>query len=214
MDASFLYMETPSLHMHVVGTLVLDPSNLRGGFSFERMRDLIESRFHVMPGFRQKLRTVPLNIDHPVWVDDPDFDIARHLNHSALPAPGSMPQLAALVGKIASVPLERDRPLWAMWVVEGLEGGHAALVSKIHHATMDGVTGSDLIAHLFDFEPDAPRTRTSRGLAPRPRAQRARGDRLGRRQPGPHSPADRQGDGAHGTLAGEHGVRRGGHRSG
>jgi WS/DGAT/MGAT family acyltransferase len=156
MDASFLYMETPSLHMHVVGTLVLDPSTMRGGFSFERMREVISSRFHVMPGFRQKLRTVPFNLDHPVWVDDPDFDIDRHLNHSALPKPGDMHQLARLVGRIASVPLERDHPLWQMWVIEGLEHDHIALVSKIHHSTIDGVTGADLIAHLFDFEPDAP----------------------------------------------------------
>jgi diacylglycerol O-acyltransferase len=155
MDASFLYLETPALHMHVCGVLILDPSEMRGGFSFDRLVDLIDSRLHKMEQFRWKLKGVPLNIDHPVWVDDPDFDLARHIHHSALPQPGTMHQLAELVGRIASHPLERDRPLWRMWLVEGLEDGNAALVSKMHHACIDGVSGADLMAHLFDFEPDA-----------------------------------------------------------
>lgn len=156
MDASFLYLETPALHMHVCGVLVLDPTGMRGGFSFERLVELIESRLPDIPQFRRKLKGVPLNIDHPVWVDDPQFDLARHIHHAALPKPGTMRQLSDLVGRIASHPLERDRPLWRMWLVEGLEEGKAALVSKIHHACIDGVSGADLMAHLFDFEPDAP----------------------------------------------------------
>jgi WS/DGAT/MGAT family acyltransferase len=142
--------------MHVCGVLVLDPSGMRGGFSFDRLVGLIEARLPNIPQFRRKLKGVPLNIDHPVWVDDPDFDLARHIHHSALPKPGSMHQLADLVGRIASHPLDRDRPLWRMWLVEGLEDGNVALISKIHHACIDGVSGADLMAHLFDFEADAP----------------------------------------------------------
>jgi WS/DGAT/MGAT family acyltransferase len=142
--------------MHVSGVLLLDPTGMRGGFSFDHLVDLITSRLPDINQFRRKLKSVPLNIDHPIWVDDPDFDLSRHIHHSALPPPGTLHQLAELVGRIASHPLERDRPLWRMWLVEGLEHGHVALVTKMHHATIDGVTGADLMAHLFDFEPDAP----------------------------------------------------------
>lgn len=153
MDASFLYMETPALHMHVCGVLVLDPSQLEEGFTVERLEALIRARSHLVPQFRWKLKGVPLNLDHPVWIDDPDFDLSRHISQSALPRPGTRRQLADLVGRIASHPLDRDRPLWHMWLIEGLEDGTMALVSKMHHAGIDGITGADLIAHLFDFEP-------------------------------------------------------------
>ena len=156
MDASFVYMETPSAHMHVVGTLVLDPSSAPKGYSFERVKHMIESRLHLLEPFRRKLVMVPFGIDHPVWIEDPDFDIDRHLRRGALPSPGSMRELAAYVGDVAGRALDRNYPLWELHVVEGLENGNVALVTKMHHSAMDGVSGADLMVHLFDLEPDTP----------------------------------------------------------
>lgn len=156
MDASFLYMETPTIHTHVVGTLILDPSTMPTPRNpFETLEELLEARLHVLPQFRWMVRTVPMNIDHPVFIDDPEFDLTRHLKRSALPSPGTREQLAEFVGMIASVPLNRDRPMWKMWMVEGLEDGRVALVSKMHHSGIDGSTGSDMMAELFDLSADA-----------------------------------------------------------
>ncbi len=155
MDASFLYMETPTHHMHVVGVLILDPSTMQGGFSVARVRRLIEARIHLMPMLRRRLVPVPLGLDHPLWIEDPDFNLDSHITHLAVPPPGSLHELAEVVGDIASRPLDRSRPLWEMHVVEGLEDGSAALVTKMHHATIDGITGADLMAHLLDLEPGA-----------------------------------------------------------
>lgn len=155
MDASFLYMETPTHHMHVVGVLILDPSTMQGGFSLDRVRSLIASRIHLMPMLRRRLVQVPLGLSHPLWAEDPDFTLDSHIAHLAVPAPGSMQELAEVVGGIASRPLDRRRPLWEMHVVEGLADGSAALVTKMHHATIDGITGADLMSHLLDLEPNA-----------------------------------------------------------
>ena len=156
MDASFLYMETPTLHTHVVGTLILDPSTMPEPRNpFDALEELLEARLHVLPQFRWMVRTVPMNIDHPVFIDDPDFDLSRHVKRSALPSPGTREQLAEFIGMIASVPLNRDRPMWKMWMVEGLEDGNVALVSKMHHSGIDGSTGSDMMAELFDLSADA-----------------------------------------------------------
>ncbi|MBA2280507.1 MAG: wax ester/triacylglycerol synthase family O-acyltransferase [Acidimicrobiia bacterium] len=155
MDASFLYMETPSAHAHVVGTMVLDPSTSPVAYSFERVVDLILERLHLLAPFRRRLVTVPFQISHPLWIEDPDFDIENHMHRTVVRAPGSMHELAEIVGDIASRPLDRTRPLWELWLVEGLEDGHLAMVTKMHHAAIDGVTGADLMAHLFDLAPDA-----------------------------------------------------------
>jgi diacylglycerol O-acyltransferase / wax synthase len=154
MDASFLYLETPSLHMHVCGVLLLDPSDVDGDFTVHRITGLIDRRLHHMGQFRRKVKGVPLNIDHPIWVDDPDFDLDRHIHAATVEAPGTMHELADFVGTVASRPLERSHPLWEMWLVDGLADGHLALVSKIHHACIDGASGADLMAHLFDLEPE------------------------------------------------------------
>lgn len=156
MDASFLYMETPSMHAHVVGTLVLDPSTSPEPYSYERVVALLQERMHLLEPFRRRLVPVPFHLSHPVWIEDPDFDIERHVQRTVARAPGSMHELAEVVGDIASRPLDRSRPLWELWVVEGLEGGQLAMVTKMHHAAIDGVTGADLMAHLFDLAPDAP----------------------------------------------------------
>lgn len=156
MDASFLYMETPTHHMHVSGVLILDPSEMAGGYSFDRLHDLIRDRIHLMPMLRRRLMEVPLGIDHPVWIEDPEFNLDRHIHRLTVHPPGTRHDLAELVGDITSRPLDRNLPLWEMNVVEGLDDGCVAFISKMHHATIDGITGADMMAHLLDLEADAP----------------------------------------------------------
>ena len=156
LDASFLYLESSAQLMHVCGVLLLDPSTVPGGYSFERMRGDLEDRVRVIPSFRRKLRQVPLEIDHPVWVDDTEFDIDRHVHRLAVPAPGGTRELAELCAHMAGIPLDRSRPLWEMCVIEGLASGQVAVFTKMHHATVDGVSGSNMISVLCSLEPDAP----------------------------------------------------------
>jgi diacylglycerol O-acyltransferase / wax synthase len=156
LDASFLYMETPTLHMHVAIVAVLDPSTVPDGYSFRRVRQMIVDRVPLVPVFQRRLVEVPLRLGHPVWVDDPEFDIDNHLRRAALPSPGGMRELADFAADVTSRQLHRDRPLWEMWVVEGLEDGKIALVAKMHHSTIDGVSGAELLGVLFDLEPDPP----------------------------------------------------------
>jgi WS/DGAT/MGAT family acyltransferase len=156
LDASFLYMETPTLHMHVSMAAVFDPSTVPDGYSFRRIRQMIVDRIPQVPVFQRRLVEVPMRLGHPVWVDDPEFDIDNHLRRAALPSPGGMRELGDFAGDINSRQLHRDRPLWEMWVVEGLEDGKIALVTKMHHSTIDGVSGAELLGVLFDVEPDPP----------------------------------------------------------
>ncbi len=154
LDSSFLYLETPTLHMHVAMTLVLDPRTVPGGYRFERMRDLIASRIKCEPVFRRRLVEVPFRLGHPVWVEDPDFDIEYHVRRAALPKPGGIRELGELASDIAGQQLDRNKPLWEMWFVEGIAGDRIALVAKMHHSTVDGVTGAALLSVLFDLEAD------------------------------------------------------------
>ena len=156
LDASFLYMETPTLHMHVAMAAVFDPSTVPGGYSFRRVRQLISDRIPLAPVFQRRLVEVPLRLGFPVWVDDPEFDIDNHLRRAALPAPGGMRELGDFAADVISRQLHRDRPLWEMWIVEGVEDGKIALVTKMHHSTIDGVSGAELLGVLFDLEPDPP----------------------------------------------------------
>jgi WS/DGAT/MGAT family acyltransferase len=156
LDATFLYMETPSLHMHVSMAAVLDPSGVAGGYSYEKLRDLIGARLAMASVFRRRLVEVPFRLGHPYWIDDQDFDLDFHLHRSALPSPGGMAELARFVGDVCSRPLDRSKPLWEIHIVEGLECGRVAMVSKIHHSTIDGVSGAELLAQLFDVESDPP----------------------------------------------------------
>jgi len=154
LDASFLYLETPSLHMHVALTLTFDPSTVPGGYSFDRMKQSIEARLPAAPVFRRRLVEVPFRLGHPVWVDDADFDIDYHVRLAAVPKPGGLRQLADLAGDITGRPLDRARPLWEMWIVEGLAGDHIGFIAKMHHSTVDGVSGAALLAVLFDLSPE------------------------------------------------------------
>jgi diacylglycerol O-acyltransferase len=153
-DAAFLRLETPSMLMHSVGTSILDPSTVPdGGFDYRRIMASVESRLHEMTPLRQRLVEPPLFFGRPILVDDPDFRIENHVHRAALPSPGSLRELADLVGDIAARPLERGRPLWEMWVVEGLEGGKFAVVSKMHHCMVDGVGSSSRMGSMLDLEP-------------------------------------------------------------
>jgi len=154
MDATFLYLETPEMHMHVIGVLLLDTSTMPGGYSFDKIRKMVDDRIHLMPSFRRRLVTVPFQLGHPVWIDDPTFDVENHLLRIGAPPPGDQRALADVVGEIASRALDRSKPLWEMWVVEGLEGGQAAIVTKMHHATIDGASGADIMVHLLDLTPE------------------------------------------------------------
>ena len=153
-DAAFLYLETPSNQFQMSGVLVFDPSTMKGGYSFERMRDFMKTRLPLSPAFTRKLANVPLNVAHPVWVDDPDFDLDAHIHRIGIPAPGGPTELAELASQIAGWTLDTTRPLWEMWFVEGLADGHVGLIAKMHHSTIDGVSGANLMMHLFDLEPD------------------------------------------------------------
>src|SRR5438270_4433545 len=154
LDASFLYLESPNNHMHVAATMTFDPSTVEGGYSFETTKEVIRSRLSLIPQFRRRLATVPFNLHHPVWVEDPDFDLDYHVRRLAAPAPGGYHELAELAGDIASRPLDRSRPLWELYVIEGLEHGHIGVVAKMHHSTIDGVSGANMMVHLFDLEPN------------------------------------------------------------
>ncbi len=161
LDASFLYLETSSQPMHVCSIIELDTSTVPGGYTFERLRDALVRRIRAVPPFREKLADSPLNLDHPVWVDDEDFDVDRHLHRIAVPAPGGRAELSQICGHIAQTPLDRRRPLWEMWVIEGVAGtdchrdGRLAVMTKVHHAGVDGVTGANLMSQLCATEPDA-----------------------------------------------------------
>jgi diacylglycerol O-acyltransferase / wax synthase len=156
LDASFLYMETPTAPMHVAGLYVYDPSGIPGGYSFEKVEQLVKERLHLLPPYRQRVVEIPFQLYHPLWIEDPDFDLHYHLRRTALPSPGGKAELAEVAADIMSRPLDRSRPLWEMWLVEGLEGGLVACVSKTHHAAIDGASGVDLTVGLLDLEPEAP----------------------------------------------------------
>jgi WS/DGAT/MGAT family acyltransferase len=153
-DASFLHQEGESSHMHIGGVLLFEgPAP-----DFEDYLDHVRSRLHLVPRYRQKLATPPLETGRPLWVDDPSFNLEYHVRHTALPAPGSEEQLFLLASRIASQQLDRAKPLWENWLVEGLEDGRFAVISKTHHSLVDGVSGVDLATVLFDLErhPDPP----------------------------------------------------------
>ncbi len=169
-DASFLYLETPAQLMHVCGVIVLDPITMPGGYTFERFRAEIDRRVRDVPEFTRRLRTVPLGLDHPIWVRDQHFDIDRHVHRLALPSPGGAAELAELTSHFAGLPLDRSCPLWEMWVIEGYDGGHdhesVVVFMKMHHATVDGVSGFNLLSHLCSLEADEPPMAPAEPLEP------------------------------------------------
>jgi WS/DGAT/MGAT family acyltransferase len=165
LDSSFLHLERDSAHMHVAGCSVFaGPAP-----DYWELVDSIVSRLHLVPRYRQRLAFVPLEQGRPVWVDDPHFKAAYHVRHTALPRPGSDRELKRLAGRVFSQALDRSRPLWELWLVEGLADGRFALLSKTHHALVDGVSGVDIATVLFDTSPDpAPVAAPDHEWTPRP----------------------------------------------
>ncbi|MCU1691597.1 MAG: hypothetical protein JWM64_688 [Frankiales bacterium] len=151
LDVSFLYMETPTTAMHVGGVAVFQPPE--SGFDYDRLVELISQRIALVPRYRQKVRMVPGRIANPVWVDDEDFDVTYHVRRSALPRPGTDAQLRELVGRLMSRQLDRARPLWEIYLVEGVEHGRVAVVTKTHHAMVDGVSAVDIGTVILDLTP-------------------------------------------------------------
>lgn len=155
-DAAFLYGETPAWHMHVSAVVILDPTSSTRPLTYESLKDHVAKRIHLVPQFRWRLVEVPFGLDRPLFVDDPDFRIDAHVHRIGVPAPGGQEQLGNLVGDLVGVKLDRGKPLWEFWYIEGLEGGRVALLAKIHHAIVDGVSGSELATVIMDIEPDPP----------------------------------------------------------
>ncbi len=147
-DASFLAQEREGSHMHIGSILLFEGPAPRP----EEVIAHVESRLHLVPRYRHKLSFPRLEMGRPLWVDDPSFNVGYHVRHTALPAPGSVEQLRLLAGRIFSQRLDRSKPLWELWVVEGLEDGRFAVVNKTHHCLVDGVSGADLTAVMFDLE--------------------------------------------------------------
>jgi WS/DGAT/MGAT family acyltransferase len=159
LDASFLHLESQSSHMHVAGVMLFEGSPPE----HDELVEALSGRLHLVPRYRQRLAFVPFGQGRPRWVDDPHLNLNYHVRTTALPAPGTEDQLRALAGRVFSQALDRDKPLWELWVVEGLGGGERfAVLSKTHHALVDGVSGVDIMSVLFDTSPE-PQTPPDRG---------------------------------------------------
>jgi diacylglycerol O-acyltransferase / wax synthase len=155
LDAQFLALETPRQSGHVAGLAILDTSTTASGtLTCPDIHALIADRLPLLPPLRWRLREVPLGLDYPYWVDDIDFDLDFHVRELALPAPGSDAQLAEQVARITSRPLDRAKPLWELYLISGLESGHTAMLTKIHHALIDGMSGAEIMGLLLDLEPE------------------------------------------------------------
>jgi diacylglycerol O-acyltransferase / wax synthase len=165
LDASFLHLEKGGAHMHVAGTSIFEGPKP----DYDELREHVASRLHLVPRFRQKLRFVPFGLSRPVWEDDPHLNLEYHVRQTALPPPGSDEQLRTLAARIFSQRLDRSKPLWEMWLVDGLADDRFAIVGKSHHCLVDGVSGVDINTVLFDVErePDRPPSSPD-GWLPRP----------------------------------------------
>ena len=161
LDGAFLYCETPSMHLHVCGLLILDPTSMPTGNPYDRIRSMLSDRLPTVRAVRKRLATDPAHLGRPFWVDDSDLDLDRHLHHLFLDPPGDDRILAETVGAIAGRQLCRDRPLWELSIIEGLAGGRVAVLVKMHHAIIDGVSAASIVGHLLDLEVEpAPRDRS------------------------------------------------------
>jgi diacylglycerol O-acyltransferase / wax synthase len=162
LDAQFLALETPRIYGHVTGVLVLDPSTAPGGtLTLTDLQNLILERLPLIPIFKWRLAEVPFGLDFAYWVDDPDFDVDFHVRELALVPPGTTSQLEEQVARIYSRPLDRSRPLWEIYLIHGLEHGRVALMTKVHHAVIDGLSGAEILGSLLDLTPE-------RRMAPAP----------------------------------------------
>lgn len=153
-DATFLYVETHNAHMHVAMTGIYDVSSMTGGYKFETVKEHIRARLQLVPQFTRRLVKVPFNLHHPVWIEDPDFNLDYHVRRIGCPEPGGRRELAEVAGQIASIPLDRSCPLWEAWVIEGLKHDRIGFVVKIHHAAIDGASGAEIMTQLYDLTPE------------------------------------------------------------
>lgn len=167
LDAAFLALETPHSTGHVGGLSILDPSTATQELNLERLISVLEPRLGLVPVMRQRLVDVPFGLDQPVWIDDEYFDVEYHVREIALPKPGNDEQLAEQVSRIHARPLDRAKPLWETYLITGLEGGRMAVYTKLHHAAIDGVSGVEILALLFDLTPE-PREVPVQEFHPRP----------------------------------------------
>lgn len=152
LDVNFLAIENDRHYGHVGGLSILDPSTAPGGeLTLDTLTGIVSSRLHLVPPFTRRLAEVPFNLDWPYWVDDKHFDIGYHVREIALPAPGNQEQLLEQAGRIYSRRLDRARPLWEIYLIQGLEGGRVALLSKTHHAAVDGLSGAEILSALYDL---------------------------------------------------------------
>jgi WS/DGAT/MGAT family acyltransferase len=149
LDASFLHIEDDVSHMHIASVAIFEGPPPQ----FQQIIDMVAGKLPLVPRYRQYVKFVPLDLGRPVWVDDPHFNIEYHVRHTALPAPGGESELRKLTGRVMGQQLDRTKPLWEMWVVQGLEDGHWAMLSKVHHCMVDGVSGADLLALILDTSP-------------------------------------------------------------
>jgi diacylglycerol O-acyltransferase len=163
-DAGFLAQEGPTTHMHIGGIVLLEGPPP----AIEDFLDHVRSRLHLVPRYRQKLAVPPLEAGLPLWIDDPTFNLEYHVRHTAMPAPGDEAALLRLAARIFSQRLDRAKPLWELWLVEGLSDGRFALISKTHHALVDGVSGVDLGTVLFDVNRDGTELPAPPPWVPRP----------------------------------------------
>jgi diacylglycerol O-acyltransferase len=154
LDASFLYLEKPAMHMHVAGLSVFAPRE-DGPLTYDDVQRVVDARLHLAPRLRQRVLPVPGNIARPLWVDDDRFDLDFHLRRAAIPAPGGRLQLERAVGRVLSRPLDRSKPLWELYVFEGLADNRTAVLLKLHHAMADGIGGMQIGSALFDLDPTA-----------------------------------------------------------
>lgn len=172
LDNQLLALENSRQSGHVAGVAVLDPSTALGGaLNAADIQALIVERLPMLPLLRWRLAEVPLGLDYPFWVDDADFDLDFHVRELALPSPGSDGQLAEQVARITSRPLDRARPLWELYLIHGLQHGHVAMLTKIHHALIDGISGAEIMGLLLDLGPDGP-------LPPKERKGKAQGEKM------------------------------------
>jgi diacylglycerol O-acyltransferase len=167
LDASFLYLEDPDTPMHVGGVLVLESPS--GVLDHEALVDLVRARLPLVPRYRQRVLEVPGHLANPVWVDDPDFDVSYHVRRSALPRPGTEEQLLDLVARLTARPLDHRRPLWEMYLVEGLAGDRTAVVTKTHPALVDGLSAIDIGQVILDLSPDGVEVPSPEAVEWRPR---------------------------------------------